>query len=243
MGSLTTFSLAFSTPVPRLPSSSTQGLRFDRARVLLLSRFCLRARHGLEVYGAACLLLLFRGSYPVTKSSTNCRSDHARAGPSAGAGPAPVGRPATPAPPRLQTQAHTPRYRSHESPATAPALTVTLQSPSATAKLPDQPSNPPQATAPSFSLVGPASLSRSNRRGLAVVRWKGVNLNGAWRVRKLVAVEPSSGCHTRAPESNRSESLLEAPLRRAVLEAVQVDRTESFFSSGAEWRRVRYGPQ
>ena len=150
---------------------------------------------------------------------------------------------ATPAPPRLQTQAHTPRYRSHESPTTAPALTVTLQSPSATAKLPDQPSNPPQATAPSFSLVGPASLSRSNRRGLAVVRWKGVNLNGAWRVRKLVAVEPSSGCHTRAPESNRAESLLEAPLRRAVLEAVQVDRTESFFSSGAEWRRVRYGPQ
>ena len=118
-----------------------------------------------------------------------------------------------------------------------------LQSPSATAKLPDQPSNPPQATAPSFSLVGPASLSRSNRRGLAVVRWKGVNLNGAWRVRKLVAVEPSSGCHTRAPESNRAESLLEAPLRRAVLEAVQVDRTESFFGSGAEWRRVRYGPQ
>ena len=88
-----------------------------------------------------------------------------------------------------------------------------------------------------------ASLSRSNRRGLAVVRWKGVNLNGAWRVRKLVAVEPSSGCHTRAPESNRSESLLEAPLRRAILEAVQVDRTESFFGSGAEWRRVRYGPQ
>ena len=118
-----------------------------------------------------------------------------------------------------------------------------LQSPSATAKLPDQPSNPPQATAPSFSLVGPASLSGSNRRGLAVVRWQGVNLNGAWRVRKLVAVEPSSGCHTRAPESNRAESLLEAPLRRAVLEAVQVDRTESFFSSGAEWRRVRYGPQ
>ena len=37
LGSLTTFSLAFSTPVPRLPSSSTQGLRFDRARVLLLS--------------------------------------------------------------------------------------------------------------------------------------------------------------------------------------------------------------
>ena len=192
---------------------------------------------------AACLLFLFRSSYPVSKPSTNCRSDHARAGPSAGAGPAPVGRPATPAPPRLQTQAHTPRYRSHESPTTAPALTVTLQSPSATAKLPDQPSNPPQATAPSFSLVGPASLSRSNRRGLAVVRWKGVNLNGAWRVRKLVAVEPSSGCHTRAPESNRAESLLEAPLRRAVLEAVQVDRTESFFSSGAEWRRVRYGPQ
>ena len=62
-----------------------------------------------------------------------------------------------------------------------------------------------------------------------------MNLNGAWRVRKLVAVEPSSGCHTRAPESNRAESLLEAPLRRAVLEAVQVDRTESFFSSGAEW--------
>ena len=51
------------------------------------------------------------------------------------------------------------------------------------------------------------------------------------------------GDHTRAPESNRAESLLEAPLRRAVLEAVQVDRTESFFSSGAEWRRVRYGPQ
>ena len=189
------------------------------------------------------MLFLFRSSYPVSKPSTNCRSDHARAGPSAGAGPAPVGRPATPAPPRLQTQAHTPRYRSHESPTTAPALTVTLQSPSATAKLPDQPSNPPQATAPSFSLVGPASLSRSNRRGLAVVRWKGVNLNGTWRVRKLVAVEPSSGCHTRAPDSNRSESLLEAPLRRAVLEAVQVDRTESFFSSGAEWRRVRYGPQ
>ena len=70
-----------------------------------------------------------------------------------------------------------------------------------------------------------------------------MNLNGAWRVRKLVAVEPSSGCHTRAPESNRAESLLEAPLRRAVLEAVQVDRTESFFGSGAEWRRVRYGPQ
>ena len=92
-------------------------------------------------------------------------------------------------------------------------------------------------------MVGPASLSGSNRRGLAVVRWQGVNLNGAWRVRKLVAVEPSSGCHTRAPESNRSESLLEAPLRRAVLEAVQVDRTESFFGSGAEWRRVRYGPQ
>ena len=189
------------------------------------------------------MLFLFRSSYPVSKPSTNCRSDHARAGPSAGAGPAPVGRPATPAPPRLQTQAHTPRYRSHESPTTAPALKVTLQSPSATAKLPDQPSNPPQATAPSFSLVGPASLSRSNRRGLAVVRWKGVNLNGAWRVRKLVAVEPSSGCHTRAPESNRAESLLEAPLRRAVLEAVQVDRTESFFGSGAEWRRVRYGPQ
>ena len=37
LGSLTTFSLAFSTPVPRLSSSSTQGLRFDRARVLLLS--------------------------------------------------------------------------------------------------------------------------------------------------------------------------------------------------------------
>jgi len=76
--------------------------------------------------GRACLLFLFRGSYPVSKSSTNCRSDHARAGPSAGAGPAPVGRPATPgpAPPRLQTQAHTPRYRSHESPTTAPALTV-----------------------------------------------------------------------------------------------------------------------
>ena len=172
LGSLTTFSLAFSTPVPRLPSSSTQGLRFDRARVLLLSAAWAWARHGLEVYGAACLLFLFRGSYPVSKSSTNCRSDHARAGPSAGAGPAPVGRPAAPAPPRLQTQAHTPRYRSHESPTTAPALTVTLQSPSATAKLPDQPSNPPQATAPSFSLVGPASLSRSNRRGLAVVRWK-----------------------------------------------------------------------
>ena len=34
------------------------------------------------------------------------------------------GPPATPAPPRLQTQAHTPRYRSHESPTTAPALTV-----------------------------------------------------------------------------------------------------------------------
>ena len=118
-----------------------------------------------------------------------------------------------------------------------------LQSPSTTAERPDQPSNPPQATAPSFSLVGPASLSRSNRRGLAVVRWKGVNLNGTWRVRKLVAVEPSSGCHTRAPDSNRAESLLEAPLRRAVLEAVQVDRTESFFDSGAEWRRVRYGPQ
>ena len=32
-------------------------------------------------------------------------------------------RPAAPAP-RLQTQAHTPRYRSHESPTTAPALTV-----------------------------------------------------------------------------------------------------------------------
>ena len=73
---------------------------------------------------AACLLFLFRSSYPVSKPSTNCRSDHARAGPSAGAGPAPVGRPATPAPPRLQTQAHTPRYRSHESPTTAPALTV-----------------------------------------------------------------------------------------------------------------------
>ena len=67
---------------------------------------------------------MFRSSYPVSKPSTNCRSDHARAGPSAGAGPAPVGRPATPAPPRLQTQAHTPRYRSHESPTTAPALTV-----------------------------------------------------------------------------------------------------------------------
>ena len=149
-----------------------RGLRFDRARVLLLSAAWALARHGLEVYVAACLLFLFRSSYPVSKPSTNCRSDHARAGPSAGAGPAPVGRPATPAPPRLQTQAHTPRYRSHESPTTAPALTVTLQSPSATAKLPDQPSNPPQATAPSFSLVGPASLSRSNRRGLAVVRWK-----------------------------------------------------------------------
>ena len=70
------------------------------------------------------MLFLFRSSYPVSKPSTNCRSDHARAGPSAGAGPAPVGRPATPAPPRLQTQAHTPRYRSHESPTTAPALTV-----------------------------------------------------------------------------------------------------------------------
>jgi len=240
LGSLTTFSLAFSTPVPRLPSSSTQGLRFDRARVLLLSRFCLRARHGLEVYGAACLLLLFRGSYPVTKSSTNCRSDHARAGPSAGAvDPHPWAD-------LLPLHLHDCKHRLTH-PATghtrARRPRLPLQSPSATAKLPDQPSNPPQATAPSFSLVGPASLSRSNRRGLAVVRWKGVNLNGAWRVRKLVAVEPSSGCHTRAPESNSAESLLEAPLRRAVLEAVQVDRTESFFSSGAEWRRVRYGPQ
>ena len=188
------------------------------------------------------MLFLFRSSYPVSKPSTNCRSDHARAGPSAGAGPAPVGRPATPGPLHLHDCKHRLTHpATGHTRARRPRLP--LQSPSATAKLPDQPSNPPQATAPSFSLVGPASLSRSNRRGLAVVRWKGVNLNGTWRVRKLVAVEPSSGCHTRAPESNRAESLLEAPLRRAVLEAVQVDRTESFFSSGAEWRRVRYGPQ
>ena len=38
--------------------------------MLLLSAAWAWARHGLEVYGAACLLFLFRSSYPVSKGST-----------------------------------------------------------------------------------------------------------------------------------------------------------------------------
>ena len=166
--------------LPRLLDAGAEALFVIHSGGFVLTAraccFCLRrglgrgmaSRFTGQLVCCCCLGVLIRS---LNQVRTVGPTTHAR-GPSAGAGPAPVGRPAAPAPPRLQTQAHTPRYRSHESPTTAPALTVTLQSPSATAKLPDQPSNPPQATAPSFSLVGPASLSRSNRRGLAVVRWK-----------------------------------------------------------------------
>ena len=90
LGSLTTFSLAFSTPVPRLPSSSTQGLRFDRARVLLLSAAWAWARHGLEVYGrqlvcCSCLGVLIRS---VNQVRTVGPTTHAR-GPRPGPDPHP----------------------------------------------------------------------------------------------------------------------------------------------------------
>ena len=57
------------------------------------------------------------------------------------------------------------------------------------------------AQRPSFSLVGPASLSRSNRRGLAVVRWKGVNLNGAWRCLLYTSPSPRDKRQSRMPSS------------------------------------------
>ena len=160
--------------LPRLLDAGAEALFVIHSGGFVLTAraccFCLRrglgrgmaSRFTGQLVCCSCLGVLIRS---VNQVRTVGPTTHAR-GPRPGPDPHPW---------RCSTTANTgsrTRYRSHKSPTTAPALTVTLQSPSATAKLPDQPSNPPQATAPSFSLVGPASLSRSNRRGLAVVRWK-----------------------------------------------------------------------